>query len=292
MRAIKSSAGLTRRRAILNMFIGISADNNDGVYCDQAEQVGFEIRHSLGNIVVNQATIKHLKQIKTLATLLPAIKVSGNTIHVDPKVLFQRLIMLIASAEDLTDYLDYKLTPELTSFFKDGLMRKPNKSQIGRELVKNSEVLSENTSYVFDGGALLHRVFLNLPVTYSNIMEQYCTYILRKYGNHVHIVFDGYKSSIKDHEHQRRAKTFASIVFKLRNEVNCKQSDFLPNNNNKTALIKALALKLTSKGHVVVEHEGDADRTIAMKGIEVARERKSRAAVADVTDILAMLVHM
>ena len=46
------------------------------------------------------------------------------------------------------------------------------------------------------------------------------------------------------------------------------------------------------KGHVVVEHEGDADRTIAMKRIEVARERKSRAAVADVTDILAMLVHM
>ena len=100
-------------------------------------------------------------------------------------------------------------------------------------------------------------------------MEEYSTYILRKYGNHVHIVLDDYKLLIKDHEHQRRGKTFANIVFKPRNEVSCKQSEFLSNNNNKTALIKPLALKLRAKGHVV-ECEGDADRTIAMKGIEVA----------------------
>ena len=110
--------------------------------------------------------------------------------------------------------------------------------------------------------------------------------------NHVHIVFDGYKSSIKDHEQQRRGETFANIVFKPRNEVNYKQSEFLSNNNNKTALIKALALKLRAIGHVVVECEGDANRTIAKKGIEVARERKSANVVADDTDILFMLVHM
>ena len=130
---------------------------------------------------------------------------------------FIRLIMLINKAEDLTDYFDEELTPETTSLFKDGLMRKPNKAQFGRELVKKSEILreiSKNTTYVLDRGALLHPVFWNLPATYSNIMEQYCTYILRKYGNHVHIVFHGYKSSIKDHEHQRRGKTFANIVFK------------------------------------------------------------------------------
>ena len=161
--------------------------------------------------------------------------------------------------------------------------------------MKNSEILredSENTTYVLDGGALLHRLFWNLPAAYSSIMEQYFTYILRKYGNHVHIVFDGYKSSIKDHEHQRRGKTFANIVFKPRNEVNCKQSEFLSNNNNKTALIKALALKLRTKGHVAVEREGDAERAITMKEIEVARERKSATVVTDDTDILVILVHM
>ena len=142
-----------------NIFTGISADNSDGVNCDQAEQVGFEIQRNLDYIVVNQATIKRSKQVKTLATLLPAIKVNGDTIHADPNVLFQRLIMLIDRSEDLTDCFDYELTPEPTSLFKDGLMRKPNKAQYGRELVKNSEILrenSENTTFVLGGGALLH----------------------------------------------------------------------------------------------------------------------------------------
>ena len=53
-----------------------------------------------------------------------------------------------------------------------------------------------------------------------------------------------------------------------------------------------MALKLRVKVHVAVEYEGDADRTITMKGIEVARERKSATAVADDTDILVMLVHV
>ena len=152
-----------------NIFTGISADNNDGVNCDQAEQVGFEIQCSLDNTVVSQAIIKPSKQVKTLESLLSAIKVNSDTIHADPNVLFQSLIMLIDRTEDLTDCFDYQLTPEPTSLFKDGLMRKPSKSQLGRELVKNSEILrenSENTTYVLDGGALLYRVFWNLPVTY------------------------------------------------------------------------------------------------------------------------------
>ena len=53
-----------------------------------------------------------------------------------------------------------------------------------------------------------------------------------------------------------------------------------------------MALKLRVKGHVVVECEGNADRTIAMKGIEVAQKRKSVTAVADDIDILVMLLLM
>ena len=35
-----------------DIFTGISADNNDVVNCDQAEQVGFETQRNLDNIVV------------------------------------------------------------------------------------------------------------------------------------------------------------------------------------------------------------------------------------------------
>ena len=57
-------------------------------------------------------------------------------------------------------------------------------------------------------------------------------------------------------------------------------------------MIKALALTLRAKRHMVVECEDDAGRIIAMKGIEVAREKKSATVVADDTDILVRMVHM
>ena len=53
-----------------------------------------------------------------------------------------------------------------------------------------------------------------------------------------------------------------------------------------------MALTLRAKRHMVVECEDDAGRIIAMKGIEVAREKKSATVVADDTDILVRMVHM
>ena len=43
---------------------------------------------------------------------------------------------------------------------------------------------------------------------------------------------------------------------------------------------------------MVLECDDDADRPIAMKGIEIAREEDSVTVVDDDTDILVMLVHM
>ncbi|XP_065662104.1 uncharacterized protein LOC136084858 [Hydra vulgaris] len=146
-------------------FTGLCADKNDEINCDQAENVGLEIQNSRNNIAVNQAIIKRSKQVKILAKLMPSVKVNGDAFQVDPNVLFQRLIMLIERAEDLTDCFEYELTPEPTSLFKDGLMRKPKKAELGRELIKDSTILTENndTTYILDGRALLHRVFLEIP---------------------------------------------------------------------------------------------------------------------------------
>ena len=114
------------------IFTGMAADLNDEVNCDQAETVGFEIQNSLNDVVVSKASIKRSKQVKTLATLLPAVKINGDPVYVDPNILFQRLIMLIDRSEEMTTCFEYELTPEQTSLFKDGLMRKPNKALLGR----------------------------------------------------------------------------------------------------------------------------------------------------------------
>ena len=105
----------------------------------------------------------------------------------------------------MTRYFEYELTPEPTALFKDGFMRKPNKALLGKALTKNSctthSALAEKSKYVLDGGALLHRVTWNILSTYNDAIKQYCLYIERKYGKDTLVVFDGYNSSTKDHEH-------------------------------------------------------------------------------------------
>jgi hypothetical protein len=65
-----------------------------------------------------------------------------------------------------------------------------------------------NHDIVIDGGALLHRVKWAKNETYHSIVLQYMSYVRSKYGECCCICFDGYEQgpSIKDHEHQRRAK--------------------------------------------------------------------------------------
>ena len=262
------------------IFTGVTANKDDGVNCDQAERIGFDIQSSLDDVIVNKASIKRSKQVKTLASLLPAVKINGEQVCVDPNILFQRLIMLIDRSEDMTSCFEYELTPEPTSLFKDGLMRKPNKALLGRSLVKESSIIKDKVDsalYVIDGGALLHRVCWNLPATGSKIIDQYTSYVGRKYGNRTCIIFDGYSAaSTKDHEHQRRGTRSTEIVFKPTIQVNCKQSDFLSNSKNKSTLIKELSKQLRIDGHEVVECEGDADQTIAncLQGNRDGKERK------------------
>ena len=140
--------------------------------------------------------------------LQPSVEVNNETIQVNPTILFQRLIVLIERSEDMTSYFEYELTLEPTALFKDGFMRKPNKASLGKALAKNSctthSALAEKSKYVLDGGALLHRVTWNIPSTYNDVIKQYCLYIERKYGKDTLVVFDGYNSSTKDHEHQRQ----------------------------------------------------------------------------------------
>ena len=68
------------------------------------------------NLAINKAIINRLKQ--------PNVKVNYETIHVNPTILFQRLIVLIERSEDIARYFEYELTLEPTALFNDGFMRK------------------------------------------------------------------------------------------------------------------------------------------------------------------------
>ena len=84
--------------------------------------------------------------------------------EINEAILFQRLIVLMECTDDLSPFYEYELTPTPTSFFKDGYLRKANKSNLASALIKNSTMLSKastKTTYEVDGGAPLHRVCNN-----------------------------------------------------------------------------------------------------------------------------------
>ena len=102
-------------------------------------------------------------------------KVRDGTIQINETVLFQRLIVLMERTDDLSVFFEHELTPTPTSLFKDGYLRKANKSDLASALTKNSTKLSEastKTSCVVDGGALFHRVYWNVPTTSAEILMQ------------------------------------------------------------------------------------------------------------------------
>ncbi len=58
--------------------------------------------------------------------------------------LFSRLIAIVQREEDMTPYFRYELTPIPTSLFKDGVMRKTQKSQLAKLLTSDLEPVECN----------------------------------------------------------------------------------------------------------------------------------------------------
>ena len=120
--------------------------------------------------------------------------------------LFSRLIAIARDAERLEEVFRYDLTPEPTSLFKDGMMRKPTKSTLRSSLLNSvpSKIGVNAEACVIDGGALLHKVAWRSNGT---IVKEYLKFIKRKFSKYAKIcvVFDSYdeKYSTTDYEHTR-----------------------------------------------------------------------------------------
>ena len=146
---------------------------------------------------------------------------------------------------------------------------------------------------MLDRGALLHQVYWNIPATYAEILMQY-TYFDKKYGKGCLIVFDGYKSSTKDEERQRRSMQGSIEVFQLHNEVQCKQLEFLANSNKKKCdsfrVWRLCSKNMAIKRQFVIELAQDDDLTTVENALKKANDGSHATVVADDTDILVMLL--
>ena len=92
-------------------------------------------------------------------------------------------------------------------------------------------------------------------LTWKDIAESYLRFVMSMGSQHLRIivVFDGYGSSTKDHDHLRRSKN-ACCDFQIRPDLKniVQREKFLDNKNNKSQLILFLA-ETFQRGRISVQ---------------------------------------
>ena len=276
---------------------GITASEEGDINCDDAENVGKEIQKQNDNITVEDASIKRKARVKTLQSLQPGVKIDKKTVHIDPTILFTRLTAILQGEEDIAEQFRYELTPEPTSLFKEGMMRKVQKSNLRNyilDMVPSCECTDAEVCVV-DGGALLHKVSWQSNSKYNEVANQYVSYVKTRYKKYakVCVVFDGYTDeySIKSQEHLRRTGLMsANINITSNMVVTTTREVFLKNQHNKEQFISLLSSHLEASGYEIVKSDGDADVLIVEKALENA-VHSNVVVAADDTDILVLLVY-
>ena len=200
-----------------------------------------------------------------------SIKIDGNTVQIDPQLLFQRLELAAKATQDLEAVFKYELCSYPPALFESAfLFREAQKPVLADAIwsllqTLNIPAVSGQVQYVLDGGALLQHIPSKKGVIYSEILGTYTEYVTRKYG-HAIVVFDDYlNSSTKDMTHQRRLKSKirATVTFTEKNAMT--KSEFLMNKINKQGFVNMLGKTLEKNNCKSYYASADADLLIIQK---------------------------
>ncbi|KAK6172757.1 hypothetical protein SNE40_016353 [Patella caerulea] len=286
----------THKSSPRNIATGVAADVSVNVH--NALEVGNNIIKSMEGKNALDYVFKKKSQVVTMGHKISA-KVDGESIQVDPQLLFQRLLTVAAKVtENVQEIFKYELCSNLSSLFEpSGLLRQANKPILadavwalgrGNEMPAPDE---EDMSYVLDGGSLIQRLPWKRDETFDSICKSYVDYVIRKYTSPI-IVFDGYDTgpSTKDTTHLRRTKgaVGAQVNFVGGMPLKTKKEHFLANSMNKQKFILLLIERLAVNGLATVHADGDADLLIAQTAVNSAA-KKATTVIGEDTDLLVLL---
>ena len=181
--------------ALQNISTGVHAHSSIDV--DQATTVGKAILNGMKGQCVMEYTFRRENQAITM-DMKSSIKIDGNTVQIDPQLLFQRLALAAKATQDLEAVFKYESCSYPPALFEP-LLREAQKPALADAIwsllqTPNTPAVSGQVQYVLDGGALLQRIPWKKGVTYSEILGTYTEYVTRKYG-HAIVVFDDYLKS-------------------------------------------------------------------------------------------------
>ena len=258
-----------------------------------AKSVGISILKSLEGKSIADTTLQRKFQVVSMASK-SGVKVGDDVIHIDQQLLFQRLTV---TERPPRCFQIRAVTYPPALFDSNGMMLPSNKSTLADGLwseymASTSTILPIRPHYVLDGGALLHRISWPKSVTYYEVIDMYCSYVIEKYGS-CSVVFDGYvgSPSTKDPAHIKRkgAKNHPNVVFNLEMIVPSSKDVIFHNASNKQRFITFLGNELEKRGCNVHHSNADADTLIVTTTLKSA-ETKPTVLVGDDTDLLVLLL--
>ena len=266
---------------LVSFSTGFTSTANDAVNAERAAEVGREMQTKLdGQSVTSTMEVKFKVQALSLLRKIP--KVNEKKIHLNSLKLFNRLIIFAQRDMTVEASLAYELTPILLSLFsnKDQKMNKANKAAFSKTSLKKLTVPLDLTdqpcsSLVIDRGWLLYMVKWEQGQTWQEIADSYLHYVeyLGRLSMKITVVFDGYSSSPKDHDHIRHTKNSCRNLQVQPEMIHLKPREkLMGNTRNKSELMHLLSLVFMEHQIIVEQCDNDADTSIV------------KAALADATD--------
>jgi len=279
-----------------NIATGVHA--HPTVNVDTAHAVGAKILKSMDGKTPAEYTFKRKDQVVTLG-MKSSVKIDGEQVQVDPQLLFQRLITVAQTAEELESAFKYELCSYPPALFDSSLQLREAHKPVFADAIWDllgsdvpADIPNDGQQYVLDGGALVQRIPWSRGSTYRDICHQYTDYVTKKYGDAI-VVFDGYESTnTKDMTHQRRSKGNAgtTVTFTADMRLTMKKEQFLANRQNKQRFIFMLSEELQKKNCETHHASGDADLLIVLKAVQSATVTNT-VLVGDDTDLLVLLCY-
>ena len=296
-------------KSLVNISTGLIADERVNV--ERADEIGRKIQSSITGRSIGNMSFKRSEQVVTFSVMKKGVSIApGEKIHVSTAELSQRLIAIASLSQQPDPNLySYELSSVAPAIFTDdGVMRKTQKSQLGKYLTELSSDICvksvtpmESKINVIDGCAVLQQLPWPKVGTVQDSVLLFVNHICANYKKFTdqepYVIFDSYGvTTTKEPEQKRRrlnAAQSAEVVFREDLPIPSNKVGFLSNKSNKQNYIFMLDKFLTERG-IHVEHagdEGDADVVIVRNAIQLAEMNETVKVISEDTDILIMLLH-
>ena len=260
--------------SLRNIMTGVNATGDVDV-C-RAKEIGQKIMDSMTGIPVAQYTFKRSDQVTSLQSKC-SVRVYGQPIHVDPELLFQRLIVASNAIVDRKALFSFQLCSYQSALFDDTLMPKaPQKAVLAKaiwtRLPPDIVGPTGEVQHVLDGGVLLHRITWGMG---SQHIKRYAPSTVTKYTTHQRGI--GGKVGIE-------------VTFTGDMKLTMSNDLFRSTVANKQNFIDMLSHYLQLAGCLTEHAEEDADLLIAQRVVQSAAT-KNTVLVADDTDLVILLCY-